>query len=86
MVFDVNMTRKLRCARNTLHIHLFVSFILRAILAFVKDQVMVSGVGLSKDIYFININRLPRQRHGIVVCYCLHCSRVCDVIALLLDD
>lgn len=42
--------RKLRCPRNTLHVNLFVSFILRATMALFRDALMPNGLGLSKDL------------------------------------
>ncbi|XP_050454502.1 secretin receptor-like isoform X1 [Cataglyphis hispanica] len=39
--------RKLRCSRNMLHMHLFVSFVMRAFMALLKDLLFVSGIGLS---------------------------------------
>jgi hypothetical protein len=41
--------RKLRCPRNMLHLHLFVSFIMRAFMALLKDILFVGGVGLRMD-------------------------------------
>ncbi|XP_072761769.1 secretin receptor isoform X2 [Anoplolepis gracilipes] len=39
--------KKLRCSRNILHMHLFVSFVMRAFMALLKDLLFVSGIGLS---------------------------------------
>lgn len=47
---DKLCARKLRCPRNMLHLHLFVSFIMRAFMALLKDMVFVSGLGLRMDI------------------------------------
>ncbi|XP_066600877.1 vasoactive intestinal polypeptide receptor 2-like [Prorops nasuta] len=42
--------KKLRCPRNTLHMHLFVSFMMRAFMALLKDILFVFGIGLSSEI------------------------------------
>lgn len=39
--------KKLRCPRNILHMHLFVSFVMRAFMALLKDLLFVSGIGLA---------------------------------------
>lgn len=38
--------RRLHCTRNYIHMHLFVSFMLRAVSIFVKDRVVHSSAGL----------------------------------------
>ncbi|KAL4222626.1 hypothetical protein ACF0H5_018667 [Mactra antiquata] len=47
--------RRLHCKSNVLHINLFLAFILRASLSFLKRILFVDGLGLEKDII-----RLPR--------------------------
>ncbi|GLG94123.1 Uncharacterized protein GBIM_01381 [Gryllus bimaculatus] len=42
--------RKLRCPRNTLHMHLFLSFIMRAFMALLKHSLFVQGLGLPSDV------------------------------------
>ncbi|XP_049274345.1 parathyroid hormone/parathyroid hormone-related peptide receptor-like [Rhipicephalus sanguineus] len=44
--------KRLRCPRNNLHLHLFMSFIFRALAVLVKDAIFVDGVGLSPDMDF----------------------------------
>ncbi|KAM7301314.1 parathyroid hormone/parathyroid hormone-related peptide receptor-like [Ixodes scapularis] len=44
--------KKLRCPRNSLHMHLFLSFILRALAVLVKDAIFVDGIGLSPNMDF----------------------------------
>ncbi|XP_069110562.1 secretin receptor-like isoform X1 [Argopecten irradians] len=42
--------RKLRCPRNTIHVHMFVSFMLRAAISFMKENMLVEGVGFHGDV------------------------------------
>ncbi|KAM7300925.1 parathyroid hormone/parathyroid hormone-related peptide receptor-like [Ixodes scapularis] len=44
--------KSLRCPRNSLHMHLFISFILRALAFLLKDALFVDGVGLSTNVDF----------------------------------
>ena len=41
--------RKLHCSRNTIHLNLFASFIMRASSSLVKDNFMVGSVGFAGD-------------------------------------
>jgi len=51
LTHDLNyLFRKLRCPRNTLHMHLFVSFMLRAFMALLKDSLFIDGIGLPNSI------------------------------------
>ncbi|XP_059147562.1 parathyroid hormone/parathyroid hormone-related peptide receptor-like [Physella acuta] len=42
--------RRLHCKSNTLHINLFMAFILRASMSFMKDRLFVGGLGLPQDV------------------------------------
>lgn len=46
--------KKLRCSRNLLHLHLFVSFMTRALMALLKNIIIVSGISVASDIIEIN--------------------------------
>ncbi|KDR09908.1 parathyroid hormone/parathyroid hormone-related peptide receptor-like isoform X2 [Zootermopsis nevadensis] len=48
--FILSTVKKLRCPRNMLHLHLFLSFIMRAFITLLIDILFVKGVGLSKDV------------------------------------
>ena len=41
--------RKLHCPRNTVHVNLFSSFILRCVMALVRDLLLADGVGHQDD-------------------------------------
>lgn len=47
---DAAFARKLRCPRNLLHVNLFLSFILRALLALSRDALMSEGTAISDDV------------------------------------
>lgn len=42
--------KRLHCQRNSIHINLFISFILRAAISFMKETMLVQGVGFESDI------------------------------------
>ncbi|GFO02577.1 parathyroid hormone/parathyroid hormone-related peptide receptor [Plakobranchus ocellatus] len=42
--------RRLHSKSNSLHINLFLAFILRAVVSFLKDTLFVANVGLAKDV------------------------------------
>lgn len=52
--------RKLSSKSNTLHINLFIAFILRSIMSFLKESLFVDGLGLEKDLK--NVNGVYRFR------------------------
>nr|KAG5704100.1 hypothetical protein BaRGS_017604 [Batillaria attramentaria] len=58
--------RKLHCPRNTIHLNLFASFILRATMSFMKENLLVEGLGFHSDVIEtddgIQFRRTARKR------------------------
>ncbi|XP_076463790.1 glucagon-like peptide 1 receptor [Babylonia areolata] len=44
--------KRLHCQRNVIHINLFVTFIVRAVICLLRDSLLVQGLGLPKDIRY----------------------------------
>lgn len=68
--------KKLRCPRNKLHMHLFVSFIFRAFTTLLKDSLFIKGVGLPSDFtvkdgeaYFLHESEHSWQCKFITSCW-----------------
>ncbi|XP_062591535.1 secretin receptor-like isoform X1 [Saccostrea cucullata] len=61
-VFIMLCCRKLSSKSNTLHINLFIAFILRAFMSFLKESLFVEGVGLEQDVE--EVNGVFRFREG----------------------
>ncbi|KAK7869598.1 hypothetical protein R5R35_003386 [Gryllus longicercus] len=49
-LFVLSAIKRLRCPRNSLHKHLFASFLLRAFVSLLKDVLFVQGLGLAADV------------------------------------
>ena len=59
------LCRRLQCKSNTMHINLFLAFIMRASLAFLKDRLFVGHLGLPQDITHVN-GRMEFVQEGLV--------------------
>ncbi|RUS74365.1 hypothetical protein EGW08_017874, partial [Elysia chlorotica] len=53
-IFIMIYFKRLHCPRNTIHVHLFSAFVLRAFLSFLKDSLLVEHVGLPGDVTKVN--------------------------------
>lgn len=57
--------RRLRCPRNIIHVNLFVSFILRATISFMKENLLVMKTGFPSDFREVNgkLQFIPDDTH-----------------------
>ena len=62
----ISIFRKLHCPRNTVHMNLFISFIFRAVLSFLKDILMVQGLGFSFDVEKTSLDSVVFIHQGSV--------------------
>ncbi|XP_019874300.2 parathyroid hormone/parathyroid hormone-related peptide receptor-like [Aethina tumida] len=46
--------KRLHCQRNKLHIHLFISFLLKGVMFFIKDFLFVQGTALTDEVHYEN--------------------------------
>ncbi|XP_056008386.1 secretin receptor-like isoform X2 [Ostrea edulis] len=49
-VFIMIYFKRLHCPRNTVHLNLFIAFMLRALLSLLKENLLVQGLGLPSDV------------------------------------
>ncbi|KAK3109042.1 hypothetical protein FSP39_021763, partial [Pinctada imbricata] len=63
-VFIMLCTRKLHSKSNTLHINLFLAFIFRASMSFLKETLFVNGIGLEKDLIQTPGQRIKFNEEG----------------------
>lgn len=57
--------KKLHCPRNTIHLNLFLSFILRAMISFIKKGTMVEDTGFPSDVYYDKYGQLHFIEAGL---------------------
>lgn len=60
--------RKLQCARVKLHMHLFISFIMRATMSYLKDILFYKGIALYSDVEYANGQMVEVNPHCVSCC------------------
>ncbi|XP_064614181.1 secretin receptor-like [Liolophura sinensis] len=63
-VFLMFYFKKLHCPRNTIHINLFLSFILRSAVSFMKENLLVQGLGFQSDVIETESGKLEFSPDG----------------------
>ncbi|XP_072754458.1 secretin receptor isoform X2 [Anoplolepis gracilipes] len=63
-----SLLRKLRNPRNRLHMHLFVSFIMRAFMALLKNWIFIDGIGMSWNVVFVDGNSVFINERSMWIC------------------
>ncbi|XP_064613843.1 secretin receptor-like [Liolophura sinensis] len=56
--------RKLHCQRNTIHINLFISFILRSAISFMTKNLLIENLGLPQDVYYTESGHIVFREEG----------------------
>lgn len=56
--------KRLHCQRNVIHINLFVTFIVRAVICLLRDSLLVQGLGLPKDVRYDHNGDIEFNPHG----------------------
>ncbi|XP_076438177.1 secretin receptor-like [Babylonia areolata] len=77
--------KRLHSKSNTLHINLFLAFILRAVISFLKDLLFVSNLGLAKDVrlkedgYLEFIEDNVHWECKLLICTLLYAVSACNM-------
>ena len=73
-MFVFPFERRLHCPRNTVHLNLFIAFMLRALVSLLKENLLVQGLGLPSDVEITPYHRVIFIEEGLVRTYLFHLS------------
>lgn len=62
--FIMIMFKRLHCQRNVIHINLFITFILRAVICLLRDSLLVQNLGLPQDVQYDEDGDIEFNPHG----------------------